>query len=206
MSFFFAKLWCSSIVILIYILVTNYRILSVCSQSEDVNYSKSEKFKIEDFSATYVCEIYSLYFCFVREIDLFIIQKVRHLLHLVAVKILNKIFIKILILIFFYIFVASWIFVLKSSCLLHLLRLFQLSSWFVQLSTSQSTIFFESSIDRRDMREIVASKRNLQREENNVTSVFRRHRRKAERNTWLEFWHSQTLHTYFDLHLYIFFL
>ena len=30
-----------------------------------------------------------------------------------------------------------------------------------------------------------------------VTSVCRRHCRKAERNTWLEFWHSQTLHKTF---------
>ena len=42
---------------------------------------------------------------------------------------------------------------------------------------------------------------------NRVTSVFRRHCRKAERNTWLRFWHSQILRKTFRFSfLYLFFL
>ena len=45
------------------------------------------------------------------------------------------------------------------------------------------------------------------RERNNVTSVFWKHCRKVEKNTWLEFWHSQTLHQIFRFSfVHIFFL
>ena len=98
--------------------------------------------------------------------------------------------------VFVYIFVVFSIFVFKS-CLLHLFRSFQFSQWSVRLFMIQSSILFESSIVEKNMKKIVVSKRNLQRKKNNVTSVFRKHCRKTEKNTWLKFWHLQTLHQTF---------
>ena len=65
-SFFFAEIWRSFIY---HLSITNHHLLFVCNQSEDIDWSKFEKFKIEEFSATYVCEIaFALSFCFVRKL------------------------------------------------------------------------------------------------------------------------------------------
>ena len=89
--------------------------------------------------------------CPAREIDLFTIQKARHLLHLAAVKVLIR-------LASAYVSTVLSISAPRSPRLLHLLRSFQLQQWPVHLPTVQSRIPFEAPAVRRDG--IVASGRS----------------------------------------------
>ena len=88
-----------------------------------------------------------------REIDRFLIQIFRCLLHSIEIKILNKI---LILVIFAYIYLrssrTSSAFVFISSRLSHLFWDFQLQQWFVTISTLQSMNFFAMSIDQENSR------------------------------------------------------